>query len=412
MKQESALFECEFTETKGRTLRMKSNVKIRDVLFTGSLLHKVNENVQSPLYKEIFRLYHLSNGSTLDYEAMWYWCGLNSLSYPISEYLTTVSKDQARQLKMLHHPSTSTPSDTVRRIGKVIAPFMNRPLTDSDLSEIEKMTIIWTLNCFEHGDSPLCYAIFFLPSFMSHACCPNAMWTTTGVDQFVIRALRDINIGEELTVSYLTEEFGLCPISMRRAYLESTKFFTCDCLRCVSDIDDTREFRPHRIEELPALLDLETRLVALILRYNGPDSELEGVFPSKTDPALFPSREAADELEEMIVRIGPAHWTAMRGWLQLTEYYKSHSEYSKAIYFLRLRIESRRKYFSNLAAPEVSPSLAWALEDLAELILLQDPKSEEIVKLLNESFAILESLFGPHHEYTVPVKQKLDNFRE
>jgi hypothetical protein len=213
----------------------------RDILFEGPLLHKVAENLRNPIYIEITRLFHHSKDDSLDYAPMWYWCGLSSLSFKISEHLTPITDEKAKQLKMLYHPELMAPSRTIGRISTAISSFLTHQLSQQELLEIDRMTIIWTLNCFEHADNPLTYASFFLPSFMSHSCGPTGMWTSIG-DTFVIRAQRQLGVGDELTVSYLTEEFALRPMERRIEHLKSTKFFTCDCPRCTPRTDDTRGF--------------------------------------------------------------------------------------------------------------------------------------------------------------------------
>ena len=459
----SGPFRCEYNTLKGRTLRMMTDTSPCDILFQGPLLHKISEDLSHPIYIEITRLFHFDSADSLDYAPMWYWCALNSLPYKISDQLPLITSEQAKQLKMLYHPDRSCPSSTIRRVAASVSQFLDHPLSESELMDLDTMTIIWTLNCFEHADDPLTYATFFLPSFMSHSCAPTAMWTTIG-DSFVLRSQRAMHKGDELTVSYLSEEFGLRPITQRRAHLKCTKFFTCDCPRCTAEVDDTRGFPiPARLglpsncflrfpqwdicacgcgtevsltaDEIAHLTEVETLLVELVTEYDG--DEDDGGVPSRTDPKLIGSDEAANELESLIDEMGLFHWASARGLMQLAEYYKSECVFAQAILCTKKRIESKRKYV-NLSPSETSSSLGWALEELGDLIMLHvsgavvavaseddrtrfsiawKPKNEEDRETLKfsgaaeayaESHRILRGVFGNDHEHATIVESKLD----
>ena len=460
LEVESAPFTCQLVGGKGRTLRVTEVSAPCQMLFTGPLLHKVAENVKHPIYVEIVRLFHFAKNESLDYSPMWYWCALNSLPFEISAYLPTITADQSRQLKMLYHPEILAPSATIRRIASVIRPYLTRELSEADMVELDTMTVIWTLNCFEHADDPITYASFFLPSFMSHSCAPTAMWTTVG-DTFFIRAQRHMSPGDELTVSYLSEEFGLRPIEQRRRHLESTKFFICDCPRCTASVDDTRGFPiPSRLglprtcfarfpdfsrcacgcqtpvnlsqSEIDELLSLESRLVELVVQYDGDEEEI----PVKPDPLLIESDEAAQDLECLVDALGSFHWASARALLQLSEYYRSIACYPKAIAFTKRRIGIRRE-FVKMAPSETSSGLAWSLEELGDLILLHVsgavvagldeearerfsanwvPRSSDDVETLlfsgakeaySEAASILRNVFGEDHEHTRTAVAKL-----
>lgn len=458
-----APFHCSYVEMKGRVLTLDREVHAGEILFSGPLLHKVSEDIRHPVYIELIRIFHMDTSDSLDYSPMWYWCGMNSLSSPLFKSVPIISEDKARQLKMLYHPDIKAPSPTVRRIVQALQVFLEFSPSDEQLLELDKMTLIWTLNCFEHADDPLTYASFFLPSFMSHSCAPTAMWTTIG-DTFFIRAQRRMSAREELTVSYLSEEFGLRPIGNRRNHLQSTKFFLCDCPRCTSPVDDTRGFKipsrfglsagchvkfPRFVEcscgcgssvsmseaEINELKNLESQLVNLVYAYDGSDDE-DGVSP-RPDGALVGSDESASELYSLIDRMGIFHWASIRGLYQLAEYYKAIAAYPLAIKATKMRIYGKRD-FVKMSPPEMSSGLAWALEDLGDLILLHvsgsvvaglseearerfcdnwNPRSPEDLEILmhsgaheaySEATSILSNVFGADHEHTKTAEAKLN----
>ena len=459
----AAPFECQLKEGKGRILSMKMGVSPSEVLFEGPVLHKVSEDARNPIYIELTQLFLNDKTESLDYSPMWYWCALNSLSYTVSPHLLPVSNQVSKCLSMLYHPDIKAASPTIRQVVKAITPYLSHSFDETELIELDRLTVIWTLNCFEHADDPITYASFFLPSFMSHSCQPTAMWSTIG-DSFFIRSQRNMEPGDELTVSYLSEEFGLRPISKRRAHLASTKFFKCDCPRCTAPVDDTRGFSlPHRLglsdrcfvrypkfdvcacgcgakfslseSEMANIINTETLLVDLVVAYDGGDDEEQ--IPTRTDPNLIGSDEAAAELEDLISEIGIFHWATARGCMQLAEYYKSIAMYPKAIALLQIRIESKRFYVKQSPA-ETSSSLAWSLEELGDIIMLHvsgsvvaglseearerycyqwKPKSSEDLETLkysgaseafSEAVQILRNVFGDSHEHTKTARDKLN----
>ncbi|KAJ1898617.1 hypothetical protein LPJ66_002633 [Kickxella alabastrina] len=64
---------------------------------------------------------------------------------------------------------------------------------------------------------------------LNHACLPNASFVYSAGGRQVVRALRDIAEGDEVTLAYID---GLKPRSERRKTLEAVYFFTCHCERC------------------------------------------------------------------------------------------------------------------------------------------------------------------------------------
>jgi hypothetical protein len=124
--------------------------------------------------------------------------------------------------------------------------------------------------------------------------------------------------------------------------------------------------------------------------------------------------------------------------MQLTEYYRSLAMYPKSIFFLKRRIHIKRKYIQ-ACLPEMASTLAWALEDLADIILLHVSGSvaaglseqarerfcqqwiprnqEDILTLVHsgareayaESVSILTNVFGRDHEHTQSARSKLDH---
>jgi len=74
---------------------------------------------------------------------------------------------------------------------------------------------------------------------INHSCHPNCVWFTAqnGRDK-IVRVIAPIEVGEELLVDYGGDL--LLPTHLRRAKLQSTKGFVCECSRCNNDEQETR----------------------------------------------------------------------------------------------------------------------------------------------------------------------------
>eukprot|EP00980_Cylindrotheca_fusiformis_P000734 scaffold174_cov98-Cylindrotheca_fusiformis.AAC.3 len=86
------------------------------------------------------------------------------------------------------------------------------------------------------------HGIFETACRMNHSCRPNCVWVTEQSGRAkIVRAIKKIEEGEELTVDYVGQ--ALSSVAERREELWSTKGFLCHCDRCAASVgDDTRRF--------------------------------------------------------------------------------------------------------------------------------------------------------------------------
>lgn len=90
-------------------------------------------------------------------------------------------------------------------------------------------------------------ALFSKACMMSHSCDANCFWYTkwsTGGSAFerIVRAIKDIRPGQELTVSYALEGILILPTPERRAWIRRNFSFECNCVRCTSHAEYVRCF--------------------------------------------------------------------------------------------------------------------------------------------------------------------------
>lgn len=235
-----SVVRCSYTKLKGRILTSAKAFKQGDVIFREPPLHIVAEQKDNPAFTMLKELC-TANPQVFEYEPLWYWtalCSLKESQLPPSEArLAPISEDQQRKLLLLYHSDITEASEAARQL-------VSRLGLDSTLNplDLERLLQIWILNCFEHSDDPLGYSTYFMSSFMSHSCLPNAVWHYEG-DDFLLRARCAIEDGDEICVSYLSEDALLESVPARRKHLKDSKHFVCTCARCSSPRDTSRGFR-------------------------------------------------------------------------------------------------------------------------------------------------------------------------
>jgi len=77
----------------------------------------------------------------------------------------------------------------------------------------------------------LCYGLYINCSFFNHSCNPNCFYFGIA-NMLIVKAIKDIKKGEELTVSYIEPK----PAYMRKNDLSKWEF-TCECKYCKEEAD-------------------------------------------------------------------------------------------------------------------------------------------------------------------------------
>ena len=109
---------------------------------------------------------------------------------------------------------------------------------DVEASEVEAVVGACVVNCyhFEPGETE---ALFLKGSRFEHSCAPNASFLPQQAEESVLlgswRALRTIEEGEAVAVSYLLPEELRWSCSARREALRQRFGFHCACARCCTE---------------------------------------------------------------------------------------------------------------------------------------------------------------------------------
>eukprot|EP01119_Soliformovum_irregulare_P001033 TRINITY_DN10776_c0_g1_i1.p1 TRINITY_DN10776_c0_g1~~TRINITY_DN10776_c0_g1_i1.p1 ORF type:complete len:705 (+),score=151.91 TRINITY_DN10776_c0_g1_i1:168-2117(+) len=121
----------------------------------------------------------------------------------------------------------------------------------------ERIDGIVTYNVFAPGQLAFqqfeAAALFDRPSLTNHSCLPNAHWTMIG-DVHMIRAIRPIAHGEEVTISYATGQTLKERSDLLKTYLGDCK---CECQLCIEERSDGPEKNAHREELMQKIKDFE-----------------------------------------------------------------------------------------------------------------------------------------------------------
>ncbi|XP_026194214.1 uncharacterized protein LOC113147543 [Cyclospora cayetanensis] len=229
---------CTVDPIKGRTLYATRPFAIGELILEEPPLHAVRLDPSNPT---CVKLMELCDKCSFLHPPIWYWCALNSVLVeddPPVEGLKAITKRQWDLLRILFIPEGTKPSSEA--ITLVDSMGLRGIVKDIDM---EIMIQIWLHNCFEHHRSPEGYAIYFMPSFCSHSCLPNALWCTDNDSNFRLFPRATISAGDEITLTYLSEDDMLRNTSYRRELLDGAKDFNCMCERCASPVDFSRGFR-------------------------------------------------------------------------------------------------------------------------------------------------------------------------
>eukprot|EP01054_Gregarina_sp_Poly1_P004297 Gregarina_sp_Poly_1__4296@NODE_2335_length_2263_cov_50_285519_g1139_i1_p1_GENE_NODE_2335_length_2263_cov_50_285519_g1139_i1NODE_2335_length_2263_cov_50_285519_g1139_i1_p1_ORF_typecomplete_len559_score68_99SET/PF00856_28/1_6e10SET/PF00856_28/2_9e03_NODE_2335_length_2263_cov_50_285519_g1139_i1761752 len=280
--------ECHIDETKGRILKALSDFAPGSIILKEDPLYAVSVDEDNWLYQKVTQW---AREEDFDYDPLWYWCALCSrltvedkdyvscavhhvpLDSPNCAFFSRISDllealplplftaQEAEKFSFFYAPVGSKPLAAAQFLSEQMQSLLqlhNRPakldgrvetiLWDrikSIFSEkgIEMTLQAWVHNCFDTGDDPVTYSTFFLPTFCSHSCQPNSVWTLDDAGKFVLVARSTIKEGEEISLSYLGDSDLFMPTWKRKQELCDTKHFECTCERCTCPSDVCRGFR-------------------------------------------------------------------------------------------------------------------------------------------------------------------------
>lgn len=450
----AGVVDCAWTPEKGRILSATRCFKRGEIIFQEPVLHIVAEKHGDAAFDRLANLCR-NRPKVFDFAPLWYWTALCSLSASqlvgatgLGKSLKPIDDDQQRKLLLLYHPEVREPGAAVTLLVKEFGLSASlRPL------DLERLLQVWILNCFEHSQEPLGYSTYFMSSFMSHSCLPNGIWHYDG-DDFVLRARCAVEANDEICVSYLSEEALLESAPSRQSHLQSSKHFSCRCIRCDGEADHCRVFRcqscggnilprprGHQsgagkedsgvrgLEGLACggcqevLGEADSKILlneerVLQTKLQGWERQNDNRVIGTVDPTLPKLIEEIREATAKAERVLAQHWLLDRAWTLLSDLCDDGGLLKEAEGYFRKRLDFQKK-----AYPGLSGARAWTLEAYADMLLrhrgtilepdVRIPDQQAARALVSivppvyeECLDILVHMFGESHEYFTSVNRK------
>lgn len=170
-------------------------------------------------------------------------------------------------------------------------------------------------------------ALYALSCLINHSCHPNCFYVQDKEDgnRITVRAIRRIEIGEEINISYISDHVLIMPTSIRQTRL-STYHFICKCERC-SKPDDTRIFHcDHCLSDTPLIRECSNckNEINVQERLQFEQKAKEKVYVLKCDFGnLFDDTELISALHFCEVRM-KKHWCVNELHEMLHDFYTKH----------------------------------------------------------------------------------------
>ena len=271
---------------------------------------------------------------------------------------------------------------------------------------LRNYVLIWRYNSFAHHSSEKALVMYNMTSFMSHSCKPSCAWSFGQDDSFNLRSIRDLKAGEELTISYLSEEQLALPTESRRQLLKGW-LFNCECERCSLSKDAQRLFKCPNCS---------------IGEVSQSDTSC-GVCCSNVDSETFQNLERIED--QYVERVGSIDETNLS---DITNVYNKANNIFSSNHWVSYKLEtllipllresgdklaiillhSRIKYLEKLGFP--SYTLGWAYEEMGDFLIQDDPRKTEMVSAIyGKAYWVLRTITGPESGYSVALQNKWSN---
>lgn len=171
-----------------------------------------------------------------------------------------ISSNTATRTRLLEHFAAP---DDLGGLGAFVEQLvrdiqaLHSPLASSDPKDLARAVLVWLLSAHTISQG---MALFTIGHRCNHSCSPNVVFQNSADgDGLVFRALRPIEIGELVTVSYLVGPELMSPGFVRRELLAKRKCFECACARCLeeqseSTVGNTKAAEAEKLHRHPELV--------------------------------------------------------------------------------------------------------------------------------------------------------------
>ncbi|KAK9172947.1 SET domain protein [Cryptosporidium meleagridis] len=398
--------EVRYTESKGRCLYARKCFNPGDIIFAESPLLVVTPEL-APELSEF--LEDMNSKETFTLPPLWHVAALCTLTMLEEE-------DKAICLDKWVPDPFAEPSYDVQKI-------IENTGIDVDPHLYERTLNAWRFNSFNHTSNNG-IVLYNVISMMAHNCGASCCWHY-GVDNtFVLRAKTRLEVGDEITISYISDD-DLFKCSKTRRELLSNWLFYCQCERCNNPTDLSRGLKCASCGVGSMFFKEDengiTRSSRCSVCRSQPDREiidsytdLESQYVARLEETDKSDVEDVEAVYQEAQKVFTQHWIMYELDTMLFEAYKESQQFSFALSCLYNRLN-----FVRNVLPDCTYTLAWITEELGDILsILQDEYHKGKSKTNQEISAIqryyydtwcyLSILTGPNHHFTVAAKNKYE----
>eukprot|EP00746_Dinoflagellata_sp_MGD_P148684 gnl/MRDRNA2_/MRDRNA2_80860_c0_seq1.p1 gnl/MRDRNA2_/MRDRNA2_80860_c0~~gnl/MRDRNA2_/MRDRNA2_80860_c0_seq1.p1 ORF type:complete len:286 (+),score=44.13 gnl/MRDRNA2_/MRDRNA2_80860_c0_seq1:86-943(+) len=239
---------CKRTSEKGRILLASCSFKQGDAIFCEETLHSISPQHGNCMYDKLCQVC-IEHADVFELEPIWYFSALCSLTAAELVYKyrcrcehLLATPDVQKKLLMLYRPE---PQMVHSNAFTILAELFAERNTVTG-AHLYTLMDVWSFNSFACRKSGG-LELFWLAPMMSHSCCPSAFITTDTKGVTHVCALHDIEVGQEISISYLSQSDLKRSSSERRRLLQDSKEFLCNCDRCRMEGVKGRKSRLRRL---------------------------------------------------------------------------------------------------------------------------------------------------------------------
>jgi hypothetical protein len=289
---------------------------------------------------------------------------------------------------------------------------MRERLSKINVDDYAHLTLVWRFNSFGHHTDSNALCMYNITSMMAHSCGASGVWHFGSGDSFCLRARVALRPGDEITISYLSDEDLFKSVLVRRQKTQGW-LFDCACTRCTSTTDFSRSFRCPVCVTGSILVSPEnqagpcdtciTNLSSeVLLNY----LELEPIYVDRvTGMDRTDSEDVLAVLKEALNLFSDSHWIVYVLESMLSESLKGSSNPARIDLLLR-RLEYLRKNF-----PWSNYTTSWLLEEIGDWYSSQQSRTVA-ASYYERAYWSLRIMCGQDHPFTESAQCKWDDMLE
>ncbi|KAF7459344.1 apical complex lysine methyltransferase [Cryptosporidium felis] len=398
--------EVKYTESKGRCLYAKKSFNPGDIIFAESPLLVVTPEL-APELSEF--LEEMNSKETFTLPPLWHVAALCTLTM-LEEEEKAICLD-----KWVPDP-TAEPSYDVHKIIESTG-------IDVDPHLYERTLNAWRFNSFNHTSNNG-IVLYNVISMMAHNCGASCCWHYGADNTFVLRAKTRLEVGDEITISYISDD-DLFKCSKTRRELLGNWLFYCQCERCNNPTDLSRGLKCASCGVGSMFFKDDengiTRSSKCSVCRSQPDREiidsytdLESQYIARLEETDKNDIEDVEAVYQEAQKVFTQHWIMYELDTMLFEAYKESQQFSFALSCLYNRLN-----FVRSVLPDCTYTLAWITEELGDILsVLQEERHEgksrtnqeisAIQRYYYDTWCYLSILTGPNHHFTIAAKNKYE----